>query len=150
MTNTIVEEVLTAVLGLSGPQVLALRLGAMVVSDLLKRPEIAPTSDSSILSSVPGRTRLAAEGLRGSARLARQIERRIGQLPSVEKVSASAVTGTVLVIYDQDRLGVAELSRAVRMAGMALRVAAPKPRLVPGDDHVCSAAPLRVALRAGC
>ncbi len=128
MTNVIVEDLVTVALGLSAPQVLAIKLGAMVVADVLKHPQPALTSDSSIVSSTPGRVRIAAEGLKGSARLARRIEGRVGQLPGVERVSASPITGKVLVVFDQDRLGVVEVSRAVRMAGMALRVAAPDSR----------------------
>ncbi len=127
MTNTVVEELLTAALGLSAPQVLALKLGATLVSEVLKHPQTPPSGDSSVLSSTPGRVRMAAEGLKGSGRLARRIEQRLGELPGVQRVSVSPITGTVLVVYDQDRLGVAEVSRAVRMAGMALRVARPDP-----------------------
>ena len=90
MAKMVLEELLTATLGMSGPQVLALKLGAMVVADVLKRPQTVLGGDSSVLSSTPGRVRIAAEGLKGSARLARRIEERVGQLPGVEKVEAAA------------------------------------------------------------
>ena len=127
MTNTVVQEIVTTALGLSGPEALALKLGAMVVSEVLRRPQNASGRDSNVLSSTPGRARIAADGLKGSARLARRIEERLGHLPGVEKVSASPITGTVLVTFDEDTIGVDEVSRAVRMAGMALRVERPDP-----------------------
>ncbi len=119
----LVEELVTTALGLSGPEALALKLGAMVVSDLLKRPKVSQSADPSILSSTPGRVRMSASGLKGSARLARRIEEWLGQLSGIEKVSASAVTGTVLVTFDPDQIDADSIGRAVRLAGMALRVA---------------------------
>ncbi len=123
----LVEELVTTALGLSGPEALALKLGAMVVSDLLKRPQASQSADPSVLSSTPGRVRLSAHGLKGSARLARRIEEHVGELPGVEKVGASMVTGTVLVTFDPDQIDAESISRAVRLSGLALRVARPDP-----------------------
>ena len=127
MTKMIVEELVTTALGLSGPEALALKLGAMVVADLLKRPQVSQSADSSILSSTPGRVRLSAPGLKGSAKLARRIEERLGQLPGVEKVSASTLTSTALVTFDPHQIDATAISRALRLSGLALRVVLPAP-----------------------
>jgi copper chaperone CopZ len=125
MTHAIVEELVTTALGLSGPEAIVLKVGVMVVSDLLKRPQLVTGGDPAVLSSTPGRVRMSAAGLKGSPRLAGRIEERVGQLAGVTKVAANSLTGTVLVTFDPELLDADRVSKAVRMASLALRVALP-------------------------
>ncbi|MBV9756405.1 MAG: cation-transporting P-type ATPase [Alphaproteobacteria bacterium] len=49
---------------------------------------------------LPGRARLRVDGLRGSAALKSQLERRLPAFASIDRATASAITGTVLLRFD--------------------------------------------------
>jgi P-type Ca2+ transporter type 2C len=53
-------------------------------------------------AAVRGRTRLHVRGLKGSKELERLLEQLVSQVAFVERVSASALTGTVLVMHAAD------------------------------------------------
>ena len=67
---------------------------------------------TAVLSATPGRLRLRVEGLRGNGGRAVQLEHGLRLLPGIHRVTASSVTGTVLVHYDPARTSVARI-RAV-------------------------------------
>ncbi|HEY0525839.1 MAG TPA: hypothetical protein VGD08_20780, partial [Stellaceae bacterium] len=58
-------------------------------------PDIVP-----IHAAVAGRVRLHVEGLRRRTEVGVRIERRLASAPGIHAVSASAVTGNILVRYD--------------------------------------------------
>ncbi len=50
---------------------------------------------------------------------ARQIEKRLGKLEPIVKVEASYVSQTVIITYDEDRLGEEQLRAMVKDCGFA-------------------------------
>jgi len=62
--------------------------------------------------ALPGRVRLRVPGIKGEPGLAREIQKQLAGLKVVRKVEVSAITGSVLVIYDPaDSAAMAELGR---------------------------------------
>jgi len=62
--------------------------------------------------AIPGRVRLRIPGIKGQPALAREIERQLAGLTVVRRVEVSAVTGSVLVVYDPaDSAALAGLGR---------------------------------------
>jgi Ca2+-transporting ATPase len=115
-----------------------------------------PPSNGSIeaLSAVEGRARLRVTTLSRAPTLARRIEDRLATHAAVRTVRASAITGTVVVVYDPRRLTlrqvVTELAHSCNgMRAPARRVGAAR-RRSRGDDPPWHALPAgRVARRLG-
>ena len=62
--------------------------------------------------AIPGRVRLRVPGIKGQPALAREIEQQLAGLAVVRRVEVSAVTGSVLVVYDPaDSAAIAGLGR---------------------------------------
>jgi hypothetical protein len=59
--------------------------------------------------SVPGRLRVHVVGLRGRAGIADEVRAAVLAIPGVSNATANAVTGSVIVSYDPQRLSVSEL-----------------------------------------
>ena len=115
-----------------------------------------PASNGSIhaLSAVEGRARLRVVPLSRAPALARRIEDRLATHAAVRTVRASAVTGTVVVVYDPRQLTlrqvVAELAHSCNGTGKPARRAAAGGRRSRGDDPPWHALPAgRVARRLG-
>lgn len=51
---------------------------------------------------VPGRVRIKLPRLKGEARLAQEVQRALVAIPGIQEVEVSALTGSVLVLYDVD------------------------------------------------
>ena len=74
--------------------------------------------------AIPGRVRLRVPGIKGQPVLAREIQQQLAGLPVVRRVEVSAVTGSVLVVYDPaDSAALAGLGRlmipGLNLDGMA-------------------------------
>jgi hypothetical protein len=74
--------------------------------------------------AIPGRVRLRFPGIKGQPVLAREIQQQLAGLPVVRRVEVSAVTGSVLVVYDPaDSAAIAGLGRlmipGLNLDGMA-------------------------------
>ena len=66
-----------------------------------RRPPLHSVQEAVILSSTPGRARIRVAGLRGDPAAAATLARRVEELPGVSSVSASALTGNLLVKFDE-------------------------------------------------
>lgn len=58
----------------------------------------------SIQHFIPGRVRLKVDAVRRAPEFARQVEDRLATVPGITAVEANALTGGVLVCYDQRQL----------------------------------------------
>lgn len=86
-----------------------------------------------IVSALPGRIRLRDRGLRNGARL-KALEARVGAWPGVLRLEANVRTGSLLVGFDPQLIGMDELE--ARLEAAADRVmAAPRPT-GPGSRRV--------------
>ena len=66
-----------------------------------------------IASYMPGRVRLYSKQLVGNAALERQVKEQLGALDGIEQVDTNTTTGSILIIYEPERLRThAELRRA--------------------------------------
>lgn len=70
------------------------------------RPVTRTTRSTTVLSDTTGRVRLQLTGLRRNPARARTVEGVLGALPGVGSAQASAVTGSVLVLYAPQRITV--------------------------------------------
>jgi hypothetical protein len=61
---------------------------------------LASLPHARVMSSVPGRVRLHVGLLKGREQLAEQTEQAVVSVPGVTQVSASATTGSVLILYN--------------------------------------------------
>jgi Ca2+-transporting ATPase len=87
-----------------------------------------------VLSAVVrGRARLRVPSLRHQRPLAILLQDRLGRDDGIHRVRASEITGTVLVLFDADRLGIDQLRK--RVAGEATRYLARRRRYPPGSGH---------------
>lgn len=121
------EEIVTTLLGISGPEALALKVGAALVTDLLRHPEDGSPKPVGVISSTPGRLRFRQASVKRSPEMARRVEARLASLGGVRSATASPITGTVLVRYDEQAIAPKTLIRIAELADAALRV-------VPSDD----------------
>src|SRR5262245_64528153 len=71
--------------------------------------------------AVSGRARLSVPGLRDQPGLAVRLQDRLGADERVHCVRPSTLTGNVLVLFDPDRLRLAELRRQVAREAAAYR-----------------------------
>ncbi len=116
------DEIVTSLLGLSGPQAFALKVGAQALNELLRHPTTAPDEPVAVLSSTPGRLRLRAAALKRSPAAAARVEARLASLPGVRSVEANPLTGTVLVTYAEHSTTTRVIKQAVEHATAAFRV----------------------------
>ncbi|MER3424716.1 MAG: hypothetical protein C4293_17325 [Nitrospiraceae bacterium] len=58
-----------------------------------------------IAHALPGRIRLKISRLKQDSSLGRAIEERFSSVPGIERVEANTTTGSLLVLYDQERIG---------------------------------------------
>lgn len=49
----------------------------------------------------PGRIRIQVDGLKGNAKLGEAIRLLAGRVPGIRQISASTITGSVLICYDR-------------------------------------------------
>ena len=102
--------------------------------------------------AVSGRARLGVPGLRDEPGLALRLQDRLGADERVHCIRPSTLTGNVLVLFDADRLRVAELRRQVAREVAAYRPyraaasAADGPPLAPSDETAWHARPAADAL----
>jgi len=87
--------------------------------------------------AVPGRARLRVEGLRGRADLKFHLEERLAGHPGVRRVTASPITGNLLVLFDVRSVTVRELMTTITQhrngaprGGNGARI-----ELAPSPDH---------------
>ncbi len=65
-------------------------------------PKLAEENrDIKVVSALPGRVRWEVRGLRGRKSFAAIIEQQVGNKPGIAQLSASHVTGRVLILFDQ-------------------------------------------------
>jgi hypothetical protein len=72
-------------------------------------PELRVLPSVEIMSIVAGRVRLRVHGLRDNAARASEIAATVRAVPGVTSATASALTGTLLVHFDQTETSVAEI-----------------------------------------
>ncbi len=81
-----------------------------------------------IAHHTPGRMRVRVPEAKGNPQLLRQMEDRLARVTGVERVESSALTGSVLILYDPKLYG--ELGRMLDGSGdsaMPFELTAPKP-----------------------
>src|SRR5262245_22265769 len=104
--------------------------------------------------AVSGRARLAVPGLRDEPGLALRLQDRLGADERVHCIRPSTLTGNVLVLFDGDRLRLAELRRQVAREAAGYRPyraaasTAHAPPLAPSDGTAWHALPAAAALDA--
>jgi copper chaperone CopZ len=80
---------------------------------------------SSVRSHVPGRVRLSVPAVRGEPRAADAVEARLGRLAGVRRVSATPMTGSILVEYDPARVTLGGIRAALEPRRRRLSRACP-------------------------
>jgi copper chaperone CopZ len=68
------------------------------------RADVGPLRSATCVHALPGRLRLRIRDLKRSPDLARSIEQRLGRMAGVRRVEANPVTGSILVVYDENLL----------------------------------------------
>ena len=105
---------------------------------------------SAYVHVVDGRLRIKVPDVKGAPTVACVIESGVRALPGVESVTASAVTGSVVVVHDPEVTEPAEILAAIRaLAGISTRPRSdpsPAPRIPMGGIFAASLA--RVAFEA--
>ena len=93
------------------------------------------TPDFALLRSLPGRRRYCAKALVGNGELAAAVETALAKLPFVDEVKASAVTGSLLLVYHGEETRIDAI--AERLRARVFTVPAQKAADVPTsqDDH---------------
>jgi hypothetical protein len=76
-------------------------------------PSVRALPPVEIISSVPGRVRVRAPGVRGDAARAAEVSATVRALAGVTSAQASARTGTLLVHYDPDETSVGTIVAAL-------------------------------------
>lgn len=104
-------------------------LPTIVVVEDAPRLRVLPTVE--IVSATPGRVRLRVRGLRGDAQRADELSARLRALDGVTAAEAKALTGTLLVRFDVQRVTLAEIQAALepRPAARPRRTATERPLL---------------------
>ena len=64
-----------------------------------------------------GRLRIKLIGVKGSPDAAQQVERRVRSIPGVERATANALTGNLLILYDTARMQASDLVAALHAWG---------------------------------
>lgn len=83
-------------------------------SPLLNAPSII-----SVVHQIPGRIRLRVPSLIGRVETATRLQTTLGRIDSVHVIEVSSTTGSVLFVYDMDRVSADTLSAAViRLLGL--------------------------------
>ncbi len=83
---------------------------------------------SSYVHAVEGRLRIKVPEVKGAALKAREIEGHLALCPGVEEVSASPITGSVLVLYNPRLIGQEEILLAFQEIGYLKEIAPQVPR----------------------
>jgi copper chaperone CopZ len=117
----VAEEILAALLGLSTPEVIALRLGTSLVTELVRHPNTGSSRSASLISHTPGRLRIRVAAVKNAPAVAKRVEKRVVSLPGVRTASASPVTGTILVTHDENVVDAHAILRAAELSTAALR-----------------------------
>jgi Ca2+-transporting ATPase len=89
-----------------------------------RRPSSNRQSPSPVVPlfiALPGRARLRVDGLRRQPALALRLSARLAAEPGIRRVSASAITGNVLVLFDARALNLSRLLATVARAAAAGR-----------------------------
>ena len=99
-------------------------------------PELRALPNVEVLSAIPGRARLRIRGLREDAARAAEVVATVRAIDGVKVAEANPLTGALLVRFDADRTGVAEIVAALEppLPARPLRASerAPYLRLVVG------------------
>jgi hypothetical protein len=80
-------------------------------ASVTRQPEVTAVdvcsglATAQIVSDLPGRVRLRVPHLRGCSGLAKEVEVHLSRQPGVQRVTASAATGSVLIYYNQREFG---------------------------------------------
>jgi len=72
---------------------------------------------SAYLHMLDGRLRVKVAEVKGSPAVATLVETELSEVPGITRVSANPLTGNVLVLYDQELVGVGEIMEALRAGG---------------------------------
>ena len=85
-----------------------------------------------VASSTPGRIRLHVAGLQGNRTREATVTAALRRLPGIQTVRANLVTGNVLVHYDTEQVGAADIVAAAGTVGSFSRVHSIRPQ---GDER---------------
>ncbi len=84
-----------------------------------------------VVHELPGRLRLRCPSLLGAPDDAARLSKELPRLPGVSAVAADPRTGTVLVVYEQERIDVHTVQAGVlKLLGLEPRIARPAPSLL--------------------
>lgn len=100
---------------------------------------VIPPTTSTVLSDTPGRLRFHLAGLRGNSARKMALVPALTRLPGVRTASASTLTGSVLILYDPNRITPAQILVAAALSPRT------SPRLGPSRGEVRTATPLLLA-----
>lgn len=89
-------------------------------------PELRVLPSVEIMSIVAGRVRLRVHGLRDNAARATEIVTTVNALPGVTSARANALTGTLLVHFDQTETSVADIVSVLEPARPVSRLSSPQ------------------------
>ncbi len=115
-------EIVSSLLGLSGAEELALRVGTQALNELLRHSRTPSDAPIAVLSSTPGRLRLRVPAVKRSADAAGRVKEKLAAHPGVRSVEANPLTGAVLVTYSGHATTPRGIERAVERATAAFRV----------------------------
>lgn len=78
-------------------------------TDLTAGDVYAGLASAKVVSDLPGRVRVRVADLRGVSRLAAEVAEHLSRQPGINRVVASAATGSVLIFYGRRRYASLEL-----------------------------------------
>lgn len=71
-------------------------------ADLTIADILVALPEAEVTSEIPGRARLYLPALKGQSVLAEQCAAALGNLPGVDRIQVSSLTGSILVLFDTD------------------------------------------------
>lgn len=101
MELAVTGDIVSAIIGLECPEMLALKLCASLAGDLLSSPRVDRTAPVVIIAKTAGRVRMRVPAIKWSPQLAARAEARLKAQPGVREVKANPTTATVVVCYDE-------------------------------------------------
>ncbi len=115
------QDILKSMIEMERPEMLALKVGREVVTELLRHPRPQSSGPVQQLSSIRGRLRLSIPAIKRAPQTAARVETKLAAQPGVRTVSANPTTGTVLVHYDERLASAETLERTAELALAASR-----------------------------
>jgi len=89
---------------------------------------------SSYVHALEGRLRIKIPEVKGAPHKAREIERHLASCAGVEEVSASPITGSVLILYNPRLIGQEEIIFAFQEIGYLVNAEPKAPRGTSGNS----------------